>query len=111
MKDHFEVTKFLKNLDKNDLMNLGGALGLSYPKLKEMEPLRGDMVAAWLNKEDFVSEQSGEPSWESLKAALKKIGQTGLADTINDPQGRIHCKKKCVKQPILGYLSSNLQLS
>ena len=69
-------------------MNLGGALGLSYPKMKKMEPLCEDMVAAWLNKEDNVSKKSGEPSWESLKEALKKIGQTGLADTITDTQGR-----------------------
>ena len=88
MDDHFEVIEFLRNLDKNNLMMLGGALGLSYPKLKEMEPLRGDMVAAWLNKENLVSKKSGEPSWESLKAALKKIGQTGLADTITGTQGR-----------------------
>ena len=89
MEDHFDVIKFLENLDKKDLMNLGGALGLSYPKMREMEPLREDMIAAWLNKEDFVSKKSGEPSWEGLKEALRKIGQTGLADTITDTQGRL----------------------
>ena len=82
MKNHFEVVQFLKDLDKNNLISLGGALGLFYPKLKEMEPLREDMVAAWLKKEDFVSEKSGEPSWESLTTALEKISQTGLADHI-----------------------------
>ena len=87
MEDHFEVTEFLRKLDKNDLIRLGGALGLSYSKLKEMERLREDMVAAWLNEEDFVSEKSGEPSWKSLKEALKKIGQTGLADNIRGTIG------------------------
>ena len=85
MDDHFEVIQFLKNLDKRDLKKLGGALGLSYPKLRNMEHLCEDMVAAWLNKEDKVMEQSGEPSWNSLKTALEKIGQTGLANSI--PQG------------------------
>ena len=82
MKDHFKVTTFLGNLDKNDLKKLGGALGLSYPKLRNMEPLCEDMVAAWLNKEDHVTEVSGEPSWKSLKEALQVIGQTGLANKI-----------------------------
>ena len=82
MDDHFQVIQFLKNLNKEDLTNLGGALGLSYPKLRNMEPLCNDMVAAWLNKEDEVMDQSGEPSWNSLKTALRKIGQTGLADSI-----------------------------
>ena len=82
MKDHFRVVQFLENLDKRDLKKLGEALGLSYPKLRNMEPLCDEMVAAWLNKEDEVMEQSGEPSWNSLKTALRKIGQTGLADSI-----------------------------
>ena len=87
MEDHFEITEFLRNLDKNVLIRLGGALGLSYSKLKKMEPLCEEMVAAWLNKEDNVS-KSGEPSWKSLKAALIKISQTGLADTITDTLSR-----------------------
>ena len=80
MEDHFQVVQFLKNLDKKDLTSLGGALGLFYPKMKRMESLCEDIIAAWLNKEDSVSKKSGEPSWESLKAALNIIGQTGLAE-------------------------------
>ena len=82
INDHFEVTELLRNLNHNDLIRLGGALGLSYPKLKKMEPLCEDMVLAWLTKEDHVIEKSGEPSWDRLIEALRKIGQTGLADTI-----------------------------
>ena len=88
-KDHFKVTEFLRNLDKNELIRLGEALGLSYSKLKKMEPLCEEMVAAWLKQEEDVIEQSGEPSLESLKAALKKIGQTGLVNAITDTQGRL----------------------
>ena len=89
-KDHFEVTEFLRNLDKNELIRLGEALGLSYSKLKKMEPLCEEMVDAWLKQEEDVIEQSGEPSWKSLKAALKKIGQTGLIRTIiTDTLGRL----------------------
>ena len=81
MNDHYKVTKVLKKLDKNDLRTLGEALGLSYPKLKKLEPLCEEMVEAWLNKEDNVS-KIGEPTWERLKVALKEIGQTGLADDV-----------------------------
>ena len=81
MKDHFEIVQFLKNLDINKLRELGGALGLSYQKLKKMDPLCDEMVAAWLNEEDYVP---GKPSWERLKTALKKIDQTGLANSITE---------------------------
>ena len=86
MKDHFKVIRFLENLDKKDLKKLGGALGLSYPKLRNMhmESLCEDMIAAWLNKEDFVSEKSGDPSWDSLKTALSEIGQAGIANAITE---------------------------
>ena len=41
-----------------------------------------DMVDAWLRKEDDVYEKSGAPTWMSLIAALKKIGQNGIAQDI-----------------------------
>ena len=90
MEDHFKVIKFLENLDKRDLMKLGGALGLFYTKLKNMESLCEDMIAAWLNKEDFVSKKSGDPSWDSLKTALSEIGQAGLANAITEGVYIIH---------------------
>ena len=82
MKDHFKVTKILKCMNKEDLRQLGGALGLSYPRLRNMEPLLEEMVCAWLNKEDNVLKQSGKPSWTSLKSALHEIGQEGVAASI-----------------------------
>ena len=82
MDDHFKIIEFLENLNNEELTKLGGALGLSHPKLKRMTSVCGDMVAAWLNKDDNVSKMSGEPSWESLRTALKRTGHTGLADKI-----------------------------
>ena len=35
----FEVTEYLKNLTNKDSVQLGGALGLSVPKLKKMNDL------------------------------------------------------------------------
>ena len=61
---------------------LGGALGLHYPKLKRMNDLPSDMVAAWLQSEDGVQTTSGRPSWDSLSKALREIGQAGIAETI-----------------------------
>ena len=40
------------------------------------------MVAAWLKREDKVLQDSGEPTWSTLEGALRKIGQTGLAEDI-----------------------------
>ena len=82
MDDHFQVVKSLETLSKRDLWQLGGALGLSYPKLRKMDPLLEDMVCAWLNKEDNVLKQSSKPSWRSLESALREIGQEGVAASI-----------------------------
>lgn len=73
----------LKEVPSLDIKNLGGVLGLSYTKLEKMnEPLR-EMVAAWLRKEDYVAERSGEPSWKTLVCKLKQIGQNGVAESIS----------------------------
>ena len=82
MDDHFQVVQSLETLSKRDLLKLGGALGLSYPKLRKMDPLLEELVCAWLNKEDNVLKQSGEPSWRCLKSALREIGQEGVAASI-----------------------------
>ena len=41
-----------------------------------------EVVAAWLNRQDNVLQQSGEPTWSTLEEALRKIGQTGLAEDV-----------------------------
>ena len=80
--DHHNVCQSLKDLSHQDLIELGGALGISYPKLVRMINLPAEMVAAWLNREDNVLQQSGEPTWGGLADALQKIRQTGIADDI-----------------------------
>lgn len=72
----------MKNLDPDKLRDLGGALGLRYPKLRRMTNILDDMTAAWLNKEDIVLDKSGEPTWSRLVEALEKIGQKGVAKDI-----------------------------
>ena len=72
-----------------DWIDLGLALGLHYPTLQKIDnEKRGkvnscmrEMLAAWLQKQDNVS-QVGAPSWSVLQTALRKIEENELADTI-----------------------------
>jgi hypothetical protein len=82
MKHHFEVSRYLSDLDNEQIVQVGLALGMNYAKLKRMRSLPGDMVAAWLRREDDVLEVSGVPTWKALSEALKDNGQTGLAMKI-----------------------------
>ena len=43
-----------------------------------------NMVAAWLRREDFVMNMSGEPTWRTLVEALRKVGQEGTAGDIEE---------------------------
>ena len=85
MDDHHAVTRQLKNLTKADLIGLGTALGLYYPRLQKIggESLLDEMVAAWLIKADSVTKATGPPTWASLAAALEAIGHTGVASGIS----------------------------
>ena len=80
--DHYEVCQSLKTLSDRELRDLGGALGLAYPNLLKMTQLPHEMVAAWLNRQDDVLTRGGEPTWKGLAEALKKVGQTGVAEDI-----------------------------
>ena len=85
INDHFEVCQSLKNLGSPNIhRRLGGALGLLHPTLKKMTSFPDDVVAAWLNRQDEVLQHSGEPTWSTLENALRKIGQTGLAEDVKD---------------------------
>ena len=84
--DHFKVTHYLHNLDKDHICTVGGALGLSYSKLCKMTKYPDDMVAAWLRREDFVMSMSGEPTWRTLVEALRKVGQEGTARDIEEAE-------------------------
>ena len=79
ISDHFEVAECLKyHLNKEELIQLGGALGLHYSNLEKMKcsdrSLCDELVFAWLNEEDDVMLRSGKPSWESLMTALRTMG-------------------------------------
>ena len=82
MADHHDVCQELKGLSQEELINLGGALGLLYPRLKQMTPLPEEMVAAWLSKKDNVLKRTGQPTWRSLVDALKRTGQADIAHKI-----------------------------
>ena len=72
----FKVSHNLQSLEEDHISTVGGALGLSYSKLRKITKYPSDMVAAWLRREDFVS---GEPTWRTLVEALRKVGQEGTA--------------------------------
>ena len=82
MRHHFEISSYLKDLDDQQTVQVGLALGMNYAKLKRMRSLPGDMVAAWLRRENDVLEVSGAPTWKVLSEALKDVGQTGMAMKI-----------------------------
>jgi hypothetical protein len=81
IEDHHIVRQYLKDLNDQNVIELGGALGLSYPKLCRMTPLLNEMVRAWINGEDQVTER-GVPTWSRLVAALRDVGQNGIANII-----------------------------
>ena len=82
MKDHFDVIQYLSDLTSEQIVHLGGALGLSYPSLKKMKNPLEDMVEAWLRKDDDVLSRSGHPSWKSLVDTLELIKHAGIAEKI-----------------------------
>ena len=88
--DHFEVYQYLEKIPPNTLKFLGIALGLRIAKIQRMKDIHFEMVCAWINREDEVLEKCGEPSWMGLVCALKKIGQTGIAEDIK--------KEKCPEE-------------
>ena len=76
----------------SDWKRLGLTLGLLYqPTLTDIEidrnknhsECRIDMLSAWLQQQDNVS-QNGDPSWSVLRAALKRMGEHETADRISN---------------------------
>ena len=86
--DLFKVQLFLKKVV--NWKDLGLALGLIYPILqkiekeqhKEIDECMREMLAAWLQLQDNVS-QHGVPSWTALQTALRMIGENELANDIS----------------------------
>ena len=90
-EDSFEITEYLIDLEKNDIYNLGLALGLSQHKVKakkDSDTFLDDVITAWLQKEDQVI-RMGEPSWAVLVSALQhhRVGQTGIASNVTKDKG------------------------
>ena len=82
-KDWATICGYLRIMDRPQIQQLGGELGLSVFNLQMMLNIPGDMVTAWLRKQDNVKEKSGDPlTWKALVDALKRIGQQGIADDI-----------------------------
>ena len=80
-------------MEKIDIYNLGLVLGLRHNKVKTMMDsvvFLDDVIAAWLRREDKVSEK-GEPSWTVLVNALKhhRVGQTRIASKIVNEKGEL----------------------
>ena len=51
----------------------------------------GGVTHAWLQKEDNVVKQTGEPTWRNLIFALQTIRQSTLASTIiNEKEGTVY---------------------
>ena len=65
------------------MLSVGGALGLVFNVVRQMKVLPDETVAAWMRREDYVSE---EPTWRALIKALRRVGQAGLAQTIENDQ-------------------------
>ena len=84
MGNLFDITQYLKDLSNDQLINLGGALGLLFPTLRRMNDLPNEMVAAWLLRQEDVLERSGEPTYERLAVALETIEQNGLAKDVRE---------------------------
>ena len=83
----FEVFEIVRPL--TDWMRFGLALGLHYPTLLKIkrdhsiiDECKLEMLAAWLQQQDGVSQQ-GVPSLAVLKAALRRIGENMIADKIS----------------------------
>lgn len=82
MTDCSAVVAYLKDLDTDHCLSLGGAFGLHNPKVKRMRRYPHDVVEAWLRREDNVLNKC-PPTWRSLMEALEEIDQTGIADKVN----------------------------
>ena len=93
-QDLHQITQYLMPLSNQELINVGMALGLSFPKLKKMssEALLNDMVHAWLRMDDNVQET---PSWGNLCKALEGCGHKGIATGIKE--GGVNLKIHSIK--------------
>ncbi len=98
------VGKYLRNLSKAEVTELGIQMGLSYRWLKDHESsgtFRYDMVNAWLKKQDSVAEIC-PPTWQNLVGTLREVELNSVADQVSKDQGI--CKYGC---KIVGGMQQN----
>ena len=74
----YTVSQYLKDMDREEVIRLGIALGLSFIKLKGMIIFPEDVIASWLKGDD----KCGPPSWTSLATALERTGHTAIASKV-----------------------------
>ena len=74
----YAVSQYLKDIDREELIRLGLALGLLYSRLEGMKMFPEDVIAAWLRGDD----KCGPPSWTSLATALEGKGHTAIASKV-----------------------------
>ena len=75
--------------DITDWRRLGLQLGLHYPTLTKIksdlhdqtDDCKMEVLSAWLSLQDSVS-QKGVPSWQTLQAALRRMGENWLAEKV-----------------------------
>ena len=83
---------YLKKLDTAKLYDLGVELGLNTTELKRIptEQLPLELCIRWLRGDDDVHQTSGTPTWSSLATAMRKIGASGVASSIERDILEIH---------------------
>ena len=85
-RDYHEVCQSLRNLRRRgDLIALGMMLGLSSQTVLGMgngDDFLSQIIASWLNRQDNVLSQSGEPTWSVLADKLEEIGCSDIATDI-----------------------------
>ena len=92
-----EVNPYLKKLDTAKLYDLGLELGLNITELKRIptEQLPLELCMRWLREDDDVHQTSGTPTWSSLATALRNIGASGVASSIEQKMQKL-CKSDSI---------------
>ena len=92
-----KIKKYLKNLQKQDVINVGVSLGLDYGKLSDIsaDKIHLAMISSWLNKQDYVIENTGTPTLRTLISALKENELNGSAEEIEKDNFKTSNDESC----------------
>ena len=85
MEEQPKVLRYLRELETQKLLELGGELGLDPVELARVSPqeLARSLSIRWLQEQDYVKERSGTPTWRSLVKALMQVGENIIAERID----------------------------